>query len=318
MNTRQYLYLLTVAQKKSVSAAARELMISQPALSQYIQKIEEEYGVQFFDRTLSELKLTKEGEYYTKIARDILDKEEELKRYFEDLKECKTGDITIAASPYSCTFILPEVIEEFKKEYPGVHIRLDNYWASELNDASLCGKFDIALTMRPKGRLEAMNCEEIYSDSYILLVPENSEINQKLADEGLLKWDNNDPFPIVDFTAFKDEPFIGWRQGSIFEEHFEKLCRRCDIEPKIAMECYTAEPIYYMVKHGIGVAHFPHDIAVRIIQRNGFDGIKAYRIEQSKEHFEKIILYKKDMYISNSMRRLMDIIKEHHRYNLDV
>ena len=57
LNTRQLHYVITVANERSISLAAKKLMISQPSLSQYIQKLEKELGVELFER-VNPLRLT--------------------------------------------------------------------------------------------------------------------------------------------------------------------------------------------------------------------------------------------------------------------
>lgn len=76
MNTRQLQYVLTVAEERSFSAAAEKLMISQPSLSQFMQKLEGELGANLFERTVP-LSLTQAGELYVQMARKMLVEEAE-------------------------------------------------------------------------------------------------------------------------------------------------------------------------------------------------------------------------------------------------
>ena len=58
MEFRQFRYVLKVAEERNFSSAAKKLFISQPSLSQFIQKVEEQVGAPLFDRSVSPLKLT--------------------------------------------------------------------------------------------------------------------------------------------------------------------------------------------------------------------------------------------------------------------
>ena len=71
MNDRQLKCVLTLAEEKSFSEAAKKLGISQPSLSQYIQKIEDECGIQLFERSLP-LQLTYAGIIYIEHAKNII------------------------------------------------------------------------------------------------------------------------------------------------------------------------------------------------------------------------------------------------------
>ena len=62
-------YIIAIADKKSISQAARDLYISQPALTKYISTLEDELGVQLFDRTSTPIQLTYAGEVYLEYAK---------------------------------------------------------------------------------------------------------------------------------------------------------------------------------------------------------------------------------------------------------
>ena len=72
MNTRQFQYVLTLAREGSFSRAAETLHISQPSLSQYIKKIEREIGLELFDRSNGDVRITDAGKIYLKASQQIL------------------------------------------------------------------------------------------------------------------------------------------------------------------------------------------------------------------------------------------------------
>ena len=72
MEIRQFMYVSMAAECGSFTKAAEKLFITQPALSSYISKLEEELGVRLFDRSVTPLGLTYAGEKYLAYARDIL------------------------------------------------------------------------------------------------------------------------------------------------------------------------------------------------------------------------------------------------------
>ena len=72
MDFREMLYITTVADCRSITAAARKLYISQPSLSHIVSKVEQDVGVKLFDRGTSPLTITYAGEKYVETARKIL------------------------------------------------------------------------------------------------------------------------------------------------------------------------------------------------------------------------------------------------------
>lgn len=80
MEIRQFMYVSMAAECGSFTKAAEKLFITQPALSSYISKLEEELGVRLFDRSVTPLGLTYAGEKYLAYARDILRQADGLER----------------------------------------------------------------------------------------------------------------------------------------------------------------------------------------------------------------------------------------------
>ena len=100
MNIKQYKYVITLAKESSFSKAADVLNITQPSLSQYIKKIEKGIGLELFDRTNGDVRLTDAGRVYIEAGRKILDLEHQMEVSFSDLAAHKTGSLIIGAAPY--------------------------------------------------------------------------------------------------------------------------------------------------------------------------------------------------------------------------
>ena len=87
MDTKQIQYILKVAECQNITRAAEQLFVSQPALSHFISKAEEELGAKIFNRGTTPLTLTQAGERYVKTAKMILSLQESLKQEIENLKD---------------------------------------------------------------------------------------------------------------------------------------------------------------------------------------------------------------------------------------
>ena len=115
---------LTVARKASFSAAARELHLSQPAVSMQIQQLEEQYGVRLFDRLDRGIKLTPAGVIFQGYAREILAMYEGAR---SELMRCSgriMGDLHIGATLTLGGYVLPRMMGLFKHKYPEVNLLL--------------------------------------------------------------------------------------------------------------------------------------------------------------------------------------------------
>ncbi|MEG2774443.1 MAG: LysR family transcriptional regulator, partial [Acetivibrio sp.] len=113
-----YRIFYVVAQKGNISYAAKELYISQPAISKAIGKLEESLGVLLFFRSSRGVVLTEEGKIlyeHTKKAFETLEEGEENLRKIQNLE---MGQIRIGASTTLCKYILMPYLKAFIKKYP--------------------------------------------------------------------------------------------------------------------------------------------------------------------------------------------------------
>ncbi len=141
----------TVAAAGNISQAAKELYISQPAISKSIARLESSLNVRLFTRNSRGVKLTEEGRALYEHTRRAF---EELRRGEEQLRQITTlgiGHIRIGVSTTLCKFILLPYLKEFVSRYP--HIRISIQCQSTLHTLTLLenGSIDIGLIGRPAG-----------------------------------------------------------------------------------------------------------------------------------------------------------------------
>ena len=91
MNLRQALYMKTIAEKGGITAAAKQLYISQPSLSQMLRQIEEEVGVPLFDRSSLSFRPTYAGERYLHAASVLLNTNEILENELREIRGDERG-----------------------------------------------------------------------------------------------------------------------------------------------------------------------------------------------------------------------------------
>src|SRR6185369_11284939 len=124
-----------LARRRSFSAAARELRISQPAVSKHIADIEKRLGVRLIERRPRGGELTAAGAF---LANHVLRAEALLvqaARTVSEFREQPTGALTIAASGVPATYLLPEVAIAFQRAYPNVQLRIVSAPSAQTMDA---------------------------------------------------------------------------------------------------------------------------------------------------------------------------------------
>ena len=138
MRLKQFLYLQTVADAKSITKASQRLFVSHQAVSHALQSLERELQTQLFQRTPHGVTLTADGEYALSMARQILALNAELEKHFAlKASQRPMGSLKIWGVSTLVSCILPQVQVRFIKEYPLVELELARHNAQPIM-AALC------------------------------------------------------------------------------------------------------------------------------------------------------------------------------------
>ena len=110
----------TVARFKSYSKASQNLLVQQPALSKTVKTLEEDLGVQLFQRVGRGVELTREGEYIYSRCHEIFAQVEQIKNYARNEDVPLKESITIVCSDLIATKVMPSLISELTPLYPAI------------------------------------------------------------------------------------------------------------------------------------------------------------------------------------------------------
>ena len=151
-NLSQYKIFYEVAKAGNISKAAKELYISQPAISKAISKLEDSLGLSLFTRSSRGVQLTSEGEIlfeHTREAFDALDRgEQELKR----IQEFDIGHLRICVSNTLCKFILLPYLMTFIDQYPHMKVTIESQATAQTLARLEQQKIDLGLVAEPSVR----------------------------------------------------------------------------------------------------------------------------------------------------------------------
>lgn len=146
---------LTAAQQKSFTRAARELNISQPAVSQNVAELEQQVGDTLFERGRGEVTLTQKGEILLKYAEKILHLYDNLNTELIPSNAPVLAQIRIAACPIAVRFILPGAIKKFRTIHPNAQVSILESADSETERAIFDGEADLGIMERRPDGLES-------------------------------------------------------------------------------------------------------------------------------------------------------------------
>ena len=123
MDSAKFNYIRTIAECKSISKASQKLHISQPALTRYVNKLEDELGVKLLDRTTLPIKLTYAGEWYIKRVQQILDINSCMQKELQEIVNLERRKKKIGMSPGRLDHWAPHLLPEFIAAFPQVDVQ---------------------------------------------------------------------------------------------------------------------------------------------------------------------------------------------------
>lgn len=201
MKVDDYKLLVTLDEAKTLRKAAEKLYISQPAVSQRLRSIENEWGVQIFVRTKRELYVTGEGEKIIEHAKHVVEQEKMVKDFISVNQNGIQGNFSIGVSSLIGHTILPEVLAQYTNLYPNVNISIEVGSSQQvINDSD---QYHLAI-VRGSQILNKEN-ELLLVDRHYLVTPRSEKDPSEL--------------PIIEFLS---DPMYLKQIERYFEAHFNK------------------------------------------------------------------------------------------------
>ncbi|GIK67400.1 MAG: LysR family transcriptional regulator [Chloroflexota bacterium] len=196
MELRQLRYLLVITEEQNFTRAAERLFITQPALTQQIQKLEQEVGSRLLDRSLRQIRLTPAGEILVHHARQIMQELAEASIALHELNGLQRGIITIGTVQTVNHYLLPTALAEFANRYPAIQLRVEERSADEIEAGVAEGHFQIGIAFVPALDAE-LETELLFEEDLVLIVG----MNHPLAVYKTLPVANLNGLPLVHFPT---------------------------------------------------------------------------------------------------------------------
>lgn len=248
INLELYKVFYTVAKQKSMTKAAKELAVSQPAITKSIQTLETQLGGTLFVRSNKGLELTEEGKnFYSKIetAMSLIHDAESA---FGEFKEMKMGEVRIGVSSVLTKVLLLDVIEEYRNKYPNVRISITNGLTSDLIYQLNKGKLDFVIYN--ESSVEEKNVDVSYLTSLNYAFIYNK--------------DYYDYSKVKKLKEVENLPLILQKDSSNTRMFLDSYLKNKKIEVIPKMETVSQDLICEFVKVGLGVGF----VLEKLVDRN--------------------------------------------------
>ena len=314
MDFREMLYITTVADCRSITAAARKLYISQPSLSHIVSKVEQDVGVKLFDRGTLPLTITYAGEKYVETARKILLMSDNLRKELIDAGLGEKGRINFGMPTERAGYMLPAVIPEFKKQYPGIELQVMEAKSDELLQAILRDDISFYVIPRSQGELPVgLKAESIYREQLLLVAEESMLTEDMFLDESsvLNMTEGKRKNRCVNLSKMANLPFVMLKKGHAIRKKTDLVLRQYGIDPKIMIELSSCISAVQLAAAGLGVAIVPQRA---IDALGGMERFNCYDFSVTPEFWSVNAVYKEDMYLGRAERFLIDLMKQ--KFNL--
>lgn len=240
MNLRQLRYISAVARNGlNVSATAESLYTSQPGVSKQIQLLEEELGVQIFERSGKQLtRVTPAGKAIIEMAERVLNGAESIPQLAKEFSGPERGTLSIATTHTQARYVLPPIIRKFVQRYPKVALRLHQGNPMQIAGLAANGDTDFVIASEGLEHFENLVMMPCYKWSRSVVTPCDHPLTEKkpLTLEAMME------YPIVtcdfDFPTDSQQAGVGENPG---------------VEPNIVCTALDADVIKTYVRLGLGI-----------------------------------------------------------------
>jgi DNA-binding transcriptional LysR family regulator len=225
MTFRDLEYVLTLSRCQSITEAANQLHISQPALSKFIQRLEKTLGVNLFLRIGYRLVLTETGEKYISYSEKILQLRTELEGALETARNQQSKILRVALQPVMGSYLIPHTLPSFQQLYPDVIVKVVEGPTGSFSDMLKNRIVDLAFCGICEEDPELAYIPICQAEEVILAVSQQ----HPMAGEGI--WKPGFRYPWINLWRLRNEKFILMQPNQWPAMAARILCQEAGFEP---------------------------------------------------------------------------------------
>ncbi len=223
----------------NLTEVANALFTSQPGVSRQIRELEEELGIDIFERNGKRLTgLTEPGKEVLLIVERLLLEAENLQRAGETYSGKTTGTLSVAATHTQTRYVLPSAVQRFRAAFPHVRIALQQSAPEHIAEWVMSGKADIGIATEGLSRFDGLVSFPCYEWHHVIVVP--------------------DGHPLLDLKKVTLEhlasyPLVTYDQGFTGRGHIDDAFSAKQIAPDVVLTAMDSDVIQQYVSMGLGV-----------------------------------------------------------------
>lgn len=302
MNVKEFEYLVELSKAGSISKASKALYISQPALSKFLQKQEQEAGTPLFQHVGRQLVPTYAGEQCIQTATEILFLHKRLQRSLADIAQQKSGQIKFGMPLSRSHFFISKILPCFYKEFPEVCVNIYEDAAKVLLKKLRMGEINMMIGNFSENH-EELVYEIISEEEMVLAAPECFHLEKYAVIEEPYR------YPVLQSEHWKDCPFLMLSEDQVSRAFTDQYLEQNQIVPNTILQIRNLSQLLFSVQQGIGVTICP---SMPILNREGESQMRYFSLfsEQGPTLRKMAVIYRKDSYLSVAEKILIWIIHE--------
>ena len=237
MTLIQLKYVLALEKYKNFALAAGHCLVAQPTLSLQIKKLEQEFGLELFDRSKTPIESTQGGKEVLAQARCVIREARKLEELFFSQDEKPSGEITLGIIPTIAAYLIPKILPILLRDYPKIQVKFHELPTREILEKIENETIDIGILTTP---LEQKNTEEIplYYEPFVFYLPPQTRINKKT----------------MGFEDLKKRKMILLSEGHCFRGQALKICGE---SRKSQIESGSFMTLIKLIDQNLGVTLLP-------------------------------------------------------------
>ncbi|MBD2614935.1 MAG: LysR family transcriptional regulator [Nostoc sp. ZfuVER08] len=289
MELRHLRYFIAVAEELHFSKAAERLHIAQPPLSQQIQQLEAQLGVELFHRkTKRQVQLTEAGQVFLQEAYQLLAQLQKAIELTQKIGRGEKGQLRIGFTSLVTYNLLPLILRQFREQFSEVELILQELTTTEQERSLQESRIHIGFA-HPPLEDNTLNQKCIQQEALIVALAETHSLAER---------EN------ISVSSLVNENFIMFPRhlGSGLYDQIVSLCQQGNFSPKVTQEAIQMQTIIGLVSAGMGIAIVPSSL--QNLQRNGV----VYRSFEEKTPLVETAIVWREEDITPVLRKFLQVV----------
>jgi LysR family cys regulon transcriptional activator len=294
MKLQQLRYIWEVSKHElNVSATAESLFTSQPGVSKQIRLLEDELGVQIFQRSGKHLtEITPAGQAIIQVAAHILGEVENIKRIAAEHCDDSRGSLSIATTHTQARYVLPPTIKKFIKDYPDVSLHMHQGTPMQISELAANRNVDFAIATEALELFDNLIMLPCYRWNRSIIVPD---------DHPLTEMDK------ITLEAVAEYPIVTYVFGFTGRSQLDNAFYARGLTPKVVFTAVDADVIKTYVKLGLGIGI----VATLAFDEGAESGLKALDASHLFEYSVTNIGFRRGSFLRTYMIDFITLFAPH-------